>query len=656
MHTIPKVKQFKYSPGYCQYQQGLSIENLDASQKTVAESLLSPFIGDGIPIKIGNRPVSVPDGLPHDQLLVREAYRITVAEDVILIDALHPMAVRNAFATLAQLLMQEVSSLPCLMIEDYPSIPYRGVMLDVSRGKIPNRAKMEEVIRFLASYKYNVLQLYMEDCYVLDSHPLLSRSNGYYTRDEIQYLDAYCQRFGIELQPNLQCLSHAHGLLRNPGYHTLAESEVSLFSFAAGSEAVYNLYSDIFNEVLPWFSSKTLNLDLDEAYDLGTGYSKDAVENLGGREVFKRHIQKIAEVARKAGATQLQLWGDCLNKYPDLQTELEDDFLFIDWNYNPLTYFPSLDNHDAKAHPFWLAPGTSSWNALFPRTQQANANICSYIREGFVRQVQGVLVTHWGDYGHHQPISFSYHGFVRGAEHAYNGATTSEEDLDRALDILFFTDMHESKAYSLLAQINTLPSVTTSFKTQAFFAFFDDLFKGLSLEGNSAYPALPEDTFTSMSKLAELAIDELKKSNCASYFQQELLHAAHCLLFTGKKGVLSYTIKHAFQEDMVDEDRILSWILDIKELYRTFLSLRNEFVRLWSLEAVDIGSEGAIYAFDKASSRYAEAVIWLNKQRLILRQGLPLDTQMETYKAHEAYTTLWTGNCTNLWDRAYPWR
>jgi len=139
-------------------------------------------------------------------------------------------------------------------------------------------------------------------------------------------------------------------------------------------------------------------------------------------------------------------------------------------------------------------------------------------------------------------------------------------------------------------------------------------------------------------------------------FQEELLHAARCLSFTGRKGQLSHAIRQSFLERAVTEDQILSWILDIKELYRVFLSLRNEFVRLWKNEAVEIGSEGAVYAFDKAASRYAEAVIWLNSQRLALHQGLALDYWMETYKAHEGYTTLWTGNCTNLWDRAYPWR
>lgn len=656
MYCIPQPKRIEHTDGFLSIVQGFSASLLEAQYQALAYDMLADLSGEGAPIRIGNKPVQVPSDAAYQPLLVSEAYRLAITVDGIFIDAESFIAVRNAFATLAQLARQAKGMLTCTLIEDYPSIPYRAVMLDVSRGKIPNRWKTEEVIRLLASYKYNVLQLYMEDCYVLTSHPMLSVSNGYYTKEEVGYLDAYCKRYGIELQPNFQCLSHAHGLLRNPAYHTLAESEVSLFSFAAGKQEVYSLFSDIFAEVLPWFSSKTLNLDLDEAYDLGTGYSRQAVEERGGREVFKEHILRIAEVARKGGAVQLQLWGDCLNKYPNLQAELGDDMLFIDWNYNPFKLFPSLDNHDAKAHPFWLAPGTSSWNALFPRTQQANANIKSYIQQGFERQVQGVLLTHWGDYGHHQPISFSYHGFVRGAEHAYNGAATPEAELDKAMDGLFFSDAHQSKAYSLLSAINTLPSVTTAFKTQAFYAFFDDFFKGLSLVGNNAYPALSEETFASLQNLASQALQHLKQSGDNSIFNEELLHAARCLAFTGRKGLLSHTIRKAFKEGSVDEDRILGWILDLKEMYRSFLSLRNEFVRLWELEAVEIGSEGALYAFDKASSRYAEAVIWLNGQRLALHQGLPLDTRMETYRAHEGYTTLWTGNCTNLWDRAYPWR
>jgi len=153
--------------------------------------MLASVSSDGIPIHIEGKPVEVPETLAHHDLLAREAYRLTIKADEILIDAVQPAALRNALATLAQLARQTGGLLPLTLIEDYPSIPYRGVMLDVSRGKIPNRKKLEEVIRLLASYKYNVLQLYIEDCYILQSHPLLSRSNGYYTKEEVAYLDAY---------------------------------------------------------------------------------------------------------------------------------------------------------------------------------------------------------------------------------------------------------------------------------------------------------------------------------------------------------------------------------------------------------------------------------------------------------------------------------
>jgi hypothetical protein len=137
---------------------------------------------------------------------------------------------------------------------------------------------------------------------------------------------------------------------------------------------------------------------------------------------------------------------------------------------------------------------------------------------------------------------------------------------------------------------------------------------------------------------------------------REFLHAARCIEFTGRKGMLSYEIKQAFAASEVDEYRILDWIQRIRLLYREFCAFRQEFTQLWDAEAVDIGREGALYVFDKAASRYAEAVIWLSKQRVALLAGSPVDTAMSTYTSADNYRTLWTGDCMNLWDRAYPWR
>ena len=63
----------------------------------------------------------------------------------------------------------------------------------------------------------------------------------------------------------------------------------------------------------------TLNINMDEAYDIGTGFSKQAVEEHGRGAVFLAHILRVIEAARRNGAGKIQLWGDILQKYPDLK-------------------------------------------------------------------------------------------------------------------------------------------------------------------------------------------------------------------------------------------------------------------------------------------------------------------------------------------------
>jgi hypothetical protein len=590
-----------------------------------------------------------------------EAYRLSISPRTILIDADDEAGLRNALASLSQLARPDCSStkdshtIACQIIEDYPDIPWRGVMLDVSRGKIPTRTKFEELVLLLGTYKYNILQLYWEDCYILESHPALGRMNGYYDKAETVWMDALCKDHGIELQPNIQSFSHMHGLLRTPGYGHLSELD-TLFSLAAGNPEVYALLDDILGEVLPWFSSRTVNLNMDEAYDLGTGYSKEAVARYGSHQVFLDHIRAVAGIARKHGAQRIQIWGDKVAAYEGLQEELDDDIVCIDWNYNPLEQFPSLDNFSAERKPFWVAPGTSSWNALFPRVQNASANITQFIREGAKKGAEGVLMTHWGDYGHHQPFSFSYHGFIYAAEQAYNAGRTPLTELEEAMEKLFLADENLVRGFELLKQTNLLPGVQVGFKSQTIYAFFDDFFKGLTLVGDDHYPAIPEATFGGLRDLGHAAMAEIRLVLDSRLIVREFLHAARCIEFTGRKGLLSYEVKKTFAAGEVNEYRILEWIQHIRLLYREFCALRQEFTLLWDTEAMDIGREGALYVFDKAASRYAEAVIWLSTQRLELLSGNAVDTQMTTYTSAESYRVLWTGNCMNLWDRAYPWR
>ena len=64
-------------------------------------------------------------------------------------------ALRAAVATLRQLLREYGRRLPRLIIEDYPDFRRRGVMLDVSRGRVPNLQTLLGLVDHLADFKIN---------------------------------------------------------------------------------------------------------------------------------------------------------------------------------------------------------------------------------------------------------------------------------------------------------------------------------------------------------------------------------------------------------------------------------------------------------------------------------------------------------------------
>lgn len=661
MYLIPSPKQSQESSQHCRLENGLSLRKAPSQLKELLTRIDIKTSPTGIPLNIIEKIVEIPKDHVNKQLIEQQSYKLQITPAQIDITASTKAGIYSAIATLKQLLIQyPLEEVPCVEIVDYPKIPYRGIMVDVSRGKIPNRTTFEKLVRLCFTYKYNIIQLYWEDCYRLPGHPLLGVLNGYYNREEVTWMENLCTIYGIELQANIQTFSHVHGIVRIPGYEHLAEN-ASLFSFAPGNEDVYHLLDEIFGEVLTWFSSKTIHLNMDEAYDLGTGYSRKSVDERGKEAVYVDHINRVAALARKHGAKKLLVWGDALTKYPELTKKVGNDIVFVDWNYNPETYYPSLERYNESEREFWIAPGTSSWNAIFPRLQDSFVNIKQYISQGMEQNTSGVLITHWGDYGHHQPFSFSNIGFIYGAEQAYNAGTTDSDAFWAAFSAIVLRDERIQKSVRLLAETNFLPSVQVGFKSQSLYSLFDDFFKGLTMVGNDKYPAIPQETFegfielgTKASKLLEPLQVESQEEYCIH--PEELLLAAEMFILAGKKGLLGLKIRKTFAEGKVSSRNILQWIFDIKLMFANFSVIRQKFCALWEQEAVPIGREGSLYIFDKAATRYDEAVRYLAKQRLSIVAGKEIEKHMESYVAHEDYTILWTMDCLNLWDRAYPWR
>ena len=62
--------------------------------------------------------------------------------------------------------------------------------------------------------------------------------------------------------------------------------------------------------------------------------------------------------------------------------------------------------------PFYVCPGTSSWNSLTGRLDNATKNLYEAASAGANHRATGLLGNRLGDHGHHQTLPVSYPGFV----------------------------------------------------------------------------------------------------------------------------------------------------------------------------------------------------------------------------------------------------
>ncbi len=554
-----------------------------------------------------------------------------------------------------------------------PDFEHRGVMLDVSRGKMASLEYLKQLVSFLSDIGYNVFQLYCEDKLALKKHPLVGSATGAYTESQIRELDAWCGDCFVELQPCIQTFSHLQGLLCLPGYCRLCENE-EMFTLAPGKDEVYTFLDDELGETLPWFTSTTLNINMDEAYDIGTGYSRRECEHRGQGEVFLSHLRRVVAIARGHGAKTIIMWGDFAAKHHSLLSGLPEGVVLADWNYNPDTSYPSVDVIRNIGVPFWVAGGVSSWNSLFPRVYNSYMNLINLSAEAFAKGAGGFLVTDWGDYGHMQPLGLSLYGYMVGAQQAFHARETDPRTLEEEAWPLIFPDRRTEAAFRLLMDSNLAPNLQNGFKTMSLYFFFDDLLSGLSLKGNDRYLKLTRESFSILEEKGRAAYrllcealadgtvagsrfpDENWEALFGTAFLKELRLSARMTGFTGRKGGLSFDILDHLRSADCSEDALLILINRIRGLYTEFLSIRREFERVWVLRAYEKGIESALSLFDKAGVQLGETVKWLAAQRAQLIRGGQIDTGLETYEAGKQYRILWTSDFRNLWDRAYPWQ
>lgn len=384
-----------------------------------------------------------------------EGYALTVDQRGLRIEFREPAGLRAATATLQQMCRQFGRQLPGVQIRDWPDFARRGVMLDISRGRVPKLETLLDLAEKLASFKINELQLYTEHTFAYRQYRSVWQSWGALTASEIRRLAARCRELGIDLVPNQNSFGHLRYFLADPRLKPLAElagpyeAENGDFlrrptTLAPTARGALPFLRGLYAELLPNFTSDRFNVGCDETWDLGKGRSRRRCESVGQARVYLDFLRQIHREVAGRGKTML-LWGDIVLKHPELISELArlgpPGVIALNWGYEANHPFATEAAQFAKAGiPFYVCPGTSTWQTLVGRHDNALANLRAAAKAGQQHGAVGYLNTDWGDGGHPQPLAVSWPMFAAGAGLAWNAASQPERVLAAVLDRDIFED------------------------------------------------------------------------------------------------------------------------------------------------------------------------------------------------------------------------
>ena len=456
---LPKPRHLTLLDGACTLEQsGLIILNSGTpSDLLFSGQQLQQALGSGWEILAG-------DGYQPQQPTIRlnlvqtatqhaDEYELTISPTQLSLVSATAAGLFYGVQTVCQLISQYGHTLPTMRVRDWPDFAHRGVMIDVSRDKVPTMETLYAQIDMLASWKINQIQLYTEHTFAYRQHPVVWADASPITSEEVLLLDAYCRERHIELVPNQNTFGHMRPWLVHDEYKHLAEAPDGCNTIWGWFDKPFTLYPaepgslelvrSLFDELLPCFSSQQVNVGLDETIDLGEGRSKEIVAELGAGRVYLDFLLKIYEDVKRRGKT-MQFWGDILMNHPELVPELPRDVIAMEWGYEA--------GHDFAGHcaifaqsgiPFYVCPGTSSWRTLAGRTDNSLENLRNAAKNGLEHGAIGYLITDWGDEGHWQPQSASYVPFAYGASLAWAYEQNVETDAAQVASKFAFADSAE---------------------------------------------------------------------------------------------------------------------------------------------------------------------------------------------------------------------
>lgn len=342
-----------------------------------------------------DEPLAQPDEKPGPNS--REAYDLSVMEHGVRIHARSSAGIYYGAQELRQLIEGEgaQAAFPVVEIHDWPSMAYRGTMLDISHGPLPKEKEIERQIDFLARWKANQYYIYSEDSIELTGYPLLD-AGARLSKQEVRRIVAYGKQRHVDVIPNFDLYGHQHDLFRIEQYSELSD-EAHGTEFDPRNPKVMALLTDWGNQFADLFPSPFVSIGFDETFQIEAATHATGAA-AAPTELFVKQLAAVAGLFQKRGK-HVMAYDDIMVKYPKIIPELPPGLIAVAWYYTSEdpTYKRWLGPLIGHKIPHIVQPGVTSYDEIAPDFDTTFENIDTFLAAGRRSGALGLINSVWAD-------------------------------------------------------------------------------------------------------------------------------------------------------------------------------------------------------------------------------------------------------------------
>lgn len=286
-----------------------------------------------------------------------------------------------------------------------------GVMLDCSRNAVMTVESLKDYISVISEMGYNNLQLYTEDTYEIDGEPYFGYLRGRYTKAELKEIVAFADGKGVEVVPCIQTLAHLNQIFRWDAYAEVRDTGDILL---AGDDKTYALVDKMFKTLAECFTSRRVNIGMDEAHMLGLGRYLDKNGYTDRFEILYEHLKRVLKIADKYGFKAM-MWSDMFFRLANhgayevggdvsaaALAKVPDNVELVYWDYystDKAHYDEMLKGHKCFKNEIGFAGGAWTWRGFAPCNKFSLAATKAALASCKEHGIRDIFLTAWGDDG-----------------------------------------------------------------------------------------------------------------------------------------------------------------------------------------------------------------------------------------------------------------